>query len=379
MPGIRGGLWFALRDQRMNDLSERTTLAEPDWGKTTRAMSGLVVQPFTDASAEAWDAFIGAHGGTYCHLYGWRRVLERAYGLTCHYLGVYCTGALCAVLPVAEPPRLPWAERQVISLPFCNYGGLVAMSGVEREPVLDAVLEYLSARGVRRLELREVATEAVDTEEVSMRLALPGSEEELWTLVGDKVRNQVRKARKSGLEARWGLDQGAELYDIYAVNMGRLGSPVHARRFVLGILDALGSQADVLTVRLGERAVGAMLVLRFQDTWIDPFASSLPEFKVHNPAMLMYWEALRAACKAGAGAFDLGRSLKGSGTYRFKRQWGAQEVPLHYHSFEHGRPLAAASTMFYRSGSAARLAQVWSLLPALVQNRLGPVVRRWMP
>jgi len=38
------------------------------------------------AEAAAWDDFVARSEGTYCHLWGWRSVLERTYGLETRYL-----------------------------------------------------------------------------------------------------------------------------------------------------------------------------------------------------------------------------------------------------------------------------------------------------
>ena len=46
--------------------------------------------------------------------------------------------------------------------------------------------------------------------------------------------------------------------------------------------------------------------------------------------MLLYWEMLADACRRGAPCFDFGRSTRDSGTYKFKTQWGAHEVPLYW-------------------------------------------------
>lgn len=161
--------------------------------------------------------------------------------------------------------------------------------------------------------------------------------------------------------------------------MGRLGTPVHSAKFVQEILRNLGESADVLTIRYEGRPVGAMLVIKQGNTWADPMASCLAEFNKFNPNMLMYWEALRAACDAGAKSFDFGRSHKQSGTYRFKKQWGAIEVPLKYHSYIGGEMFPFVSTDFYRGQSASIFASIWQKLPLIVQIRLGPTVRRWLP
>lgn len=268
---------------------------------------------------------------------------------------------------------------KAVSLPYCNYGGLLVAESVDADILKSEAIKYLTSVGIDKVELRDIAPGLEESVEVTMVLTLPESSELLWKQIGDKARNQVRKALKSGLTLTWGREQCDDLYAIYANNMARLGTPVHSPEFVREILSNFPETADVLTVRLDDMAIGAMLVIKHGDTWSDPMASCLSEFNKLNPNMLMYWEALRAASNAGAKSFDFGRSRKNSGTFRFKKQWGACEIALNYHSYKNGALLASASTQFYRGQSASRLASVWQKLPGFIQMRLGPVVRRWLP
>jgi serine/alanine adding enzyme len=327
-----------------------------------------------------WDAFVDKASGTYCHLFGWKQVFERVYGLRTHYLVFRSADEWLGILPLAVMPRLPGNAVKAVSLPYCNYGGLLVAPGIDVEPLKAAAIEYLTSMSISKIEFRDVAPGMADTGEVTMGLILPDSPDLLWKQVGGKVRNQVRKAQQSGLTFCWGRDQGDALYAIYAKNMGRLGTPVHSPRFIKEILDGFAERADVLTVRHEDRPIGAMLVIKQGNIWSNPIASCLAEFNSLNPNMLLYWEALRAACgDNSAKRFDFGRSHKDSGTYHFKKQWGAIEVALNYHSYENGELLPSASTSFYRGQSASRLAKIWRQLPAFVQRQLGPVVRRWLP
>ena len=341
--------------------------------------SEFTIAACDQTSSAPWNDFVKNASGTYCHLFGWKRVFERTYGLRTHYLAFRSADTWLAILPVAVMPRLPGRPVNAVSLPYCNYGGLLAAPGVETAPLKAAAIKHLSGLGVEQIEFRELAPGQAETSEVTMILPLPGNPDLLWKQVGDKVRNQVRKAQRSGLTVRWGREQGDALQAIYAKNMGRLGTPVHSPKFLREILASLGEQADVLTVRHEDRPIGAMLVIKQGETWSDPIASCLTEFNALNHNMLLYWEALRAACETGAKTFDFGRSHKDSGTYRFKKQWGASEIALNYHRYRNGELLPAASINLYRSQQASKLARIWARLPAFVQGKLGPVIRRWLP
>jgi len=335
-----------------------------------------------DNDAGAWDAFVSGASGTYCHAFAWKGVLEKAYRLRTHYLSIREGGEWAGVLPVAlTPGLLPWSSPGAVSVPYCNYGGLLVAEGSDPVAARDAALSFLRDRGINRLEVRNMgpAADGSSSEEVTLMLDLPEAGDFALEQIDGKARNQVRKAEREGLDVRWGREQGPALYDIYAQNMGRLGTPVHARAFINEILACFGEQADVLTVRFQGRAVAAMLVLKFGDTWVDPIASSLAEFKALNANMLMYWEALRRATQAGAKRFDFGRSRRNSGTHKFKQQWGAAEIPLNYHSYLNGEPVSAVSTDLYRSRRAVMFAKAWSILPGAVQNSLGPKIRRCIP
>lgn len=329
--------------------------------------------------AAAWDDFIARTNGTYCHLYGWKAVLERSYALQTWYLTFRSGDEWIGVLPLALMPHLPGRRAKAISLPYCNYGGIVTAPHTDPAVLRAGASGYLRALGVRTIEFRERAQDPATSAEVCMLRRLPVTVEQLWAEVGVKVRNQVRKAERSELSIHWGQDQAGSLYEIYAVKMGELGTPVHSPRFIDEILRSLGGRADILTVKYQGRPIAAMLIIKFHDTWIDPLAASLAEFKAKNANMLLYWEALRAACEAGAKEFDFGRSYRGSGTYNFKKQWGAKEAGLIYYTYHDGRVVQAAATNFYRSKAASTLAKIWQVLPEPAQRRLGPTIRRWLP
>lgn len=327
-----------------------------------------------------WDSFLEMMPySTYSHRIEWQRAVESTYNLKVLRLVAKDGEKWVGILPFVVMPRLLGGKAKAVSLPYCNYGGLLAVQGVDAEPLKVAAIKYLTNMGIGKIEFRDLAPALPDTSEVTMVLILPESSDKLWEQLSSGVRNKVRKAQRGGFTLRWGRDQGNDLYTLYAKNMGRLGTPVHSPKFFKAILSNLGERADVLTVRHEDQAIGSMLVIKHGATWIDMISSCLTEFNSLKPNMLMYWEAQRAACDGGAKLFDFGRSQKDSGTYHFKKQWGAKEIALNYYSYRNGALLPSSSISFYRGQSASKLANIWRQLPSCVQGRLGPVIRRWLP
>jgi CelD/BcsL family acetyltransferase involved in cellulose biosynthesis len=162
-------------------------------------------------------------------------------------------------------------------------------------------------------------------------------------------------------------------YDVFAANMRDLGSPVHGRPCLQAVLEAFKPRARRLLARRAGRPVGGLLALVHGDTLYVPWASSLRSEAAHCPNMLLYWEALRGACQDGHRRFDFGRSTRDSGTYRFKRQWGAEEVPLYWYTLPLRGRAAPPAGADERLALAGRL---WRRLPLGLTRWLGPRLRR---
>jgi hypothetical protein len=110
-----------------------------------------------------------------------------------------------------------------------------------------------------------------------------------------------------------------------------------------------------------------------------PWAACRSEMKPLGLNMRLYWEVLAQAIERRCTSFDFGRSTRDSGTYNFKKQWGAQPVQLHWHRWE-GGGTAANGEDPDTEGLARRYATaIWQRLPIGVANVLGPLVSPSLP
>jgi hypothetical protein len=108
-----------------------------------------------------------------------------------------------------------------------------------------------------------------------------------------------------------------------------------------------------------------------------PWASSLIEFRDACPNHILYWEAIKKACKDGFKRFDFGRSSRESGPWRFKKQWGVREMPLHWeYVINKDESISGLTTSNPRFSLAIA---AWKRLPLPVANFLGPRIVRCIP
>jgi FemAB-related protein (PEP-CTERM system-associated) len=329
-----------------------------------------------------WDRYVEAHPeATADHLWAWRDVFQRALGHETAYLIARRDDRVAGVLPLVLF-RSRVFGRSAIAVPFLNYGGLLSDDAGARDALLAGATARARAFGASHVELRHVARvfDALPFRQhkLAMRRSLPPAPDALWSALDRKVRNQVRKAQKEGLEAITG---GAELVDefyrVFSRNMRDLGTPVYPKGLFVETLRLLPSRARVSIVRYRGQAVAAGIVIAFREMVLNPWASSLREYRHLCPNMLLYWALLERAVQDGASVFDFGRSSPGGGTHQFKLQWGASETPLHweYVLISRREPPDQGPTN-PRFEQAIRL---WQRLPLGIANVIGPPIARQLP
>jgi FemAB-related protein (PEP-CTERM system-associated) len=313
------------------------------------------------------------------HAPEWFAVISRAYGHEPMYLMASDERGYCGVLP-SFIVRRPLFGTIVASMPFLDGGGPCATAGVGLALVTE-LLERARQLGARLVEIRCARPLAIGTapieSKVNMTLALPQKPDDLWKGLDKSVRNQVRKAERAGLSVEAG--GAANLPAFYAALVERmrdLGSPVHALEFLRAVVAAFGPRARVVLVKKHGVPVGGLVAIAFKKRLIVPWASCLKEHFALCPNMLLYWETLRSACAEGFERFDFGRSSRGSGTYRFKRQWGAVEEPLYWYRIPVGAPVHAVAGQ--RADSALLMTKMWQRLPLPVTRQVGPRIRKYL-
>jgi FemAB-related protein (PEP-CTERM system-associated) len=331
--------------------------------------------------ASRWDTYVQAHPNrTIAHLWRWRAIFEQSFKLEPCYFVAEQNGKLVGVLPSCFMKSALFG-RFLISMPWLDYGGPLADSDAVARELVDAAEAKARALHCRFVELRSVAHRLPDqvekTDKRQFHLDLSGGEEAVWKSFDAKARNQVRKAEKSGLTCRFGgkelLD---EFYSVFCYNMRDLGTPVWPRSLFEEIFDKFGSDAEIVEVRLGEKTLGAGLILYRESYAGIPSASSYRQYRDLCPNNLMYWEAIRHVMARGTKLFDFGRSSEGAGTYNFKKQMTApvEQVWQYRLLTIDALPEINPNNPKFRTAIA-----VWRKLPLWFANWLGPKIVTKLP
>ncbi len=353
-------------------------------------MSGesiTIMSPYDITGASEWDGYVDSRPEAHAyHRLIWCSIISESFEHEAYPLIARRQGKVCGILPLVLVVSKIFG-RFLVSMPFVNYGGILADDESASAALLRAAENLRRNTRARSVEMRRQGPQRRGfqgqgrfqlTHKVTMLLDLPRSSEALWASFKDTVRNQTRKALKNDLQAVFG---GAELldkfYDIFCINMRNLGTPVYGKYFFAHILKKLNRETVIIAVRQGDKTMAAGIIYSHGQVMEMPWAASLPEWRKLCPNNLLYWEAMSRAVDEGREIFDFGRSSPGSGPWRFKAQWGAREVPLCWdYLLEPGAspPNLTTGGRLYSLGS-----RVWKKLPLALTRIMGPGIVRGIP
>lgn len=331
----------------------------------------------------SWDDFVLSHPwSTNYHQYGWREVIERSFGHKTYYLVARDGGdKISGVLPLTHM-KSPIFGNFFVSLPFFNYGGILFTEMATRLALLNSAHGLLREFGANHIELRHLNNEqhglTTRQHKVTMLLDLENNADSQWKALDPKVRNQVRKAEKSGLRPVLGrVDLLDGFYEVFSRNMRDLGTPVYGKSFFRNVLETFPERTRIISILFHEKTIASGLLTWYRDVLEVPWASSVRDFREFCPNNLLYWEAIRFAIEAGFRTFDFGRSTPDEGTYRFKKQWGAKPIPLYWqYLLTEGRQMPELNN---KNPKYQKLIRMWQKLPVSFTKIIGPHIVRCIP
>ena len=335
--------------------------------------TSVQVREATCQDADRWEAFVQTcPDATFFHRFGWKQVIEQAFGHKTHFLIAEVGGNVEGILPLAEIKSFAFGHS-LASLPFCVYGGIAATSDQARD-ALDLAAQALAARlKVGHLEYRNLQPHHVEWHAksiyVTFRKPILTSDEENMAAIPRKQRAMVRKGIKAGLQGV--IDDHVDrFFQAYSTSVHRLGTPVFSKKYFSLLKEVFKDDCEVLAIVKDERLIAAVLSFYFRDEVLPYYGGGTSEAREVAGNDFMYWELMRHARSKGYRIFDFGRSKVGTGAYDFKRNWGFEPQPLYYEYQLHGaksvpdtNPLNPKYQLFIK---------LWQKLPLWAANTLGP-------
>jgi FemAB-related protein (PEP-CTERM system-associated) len=330
-----------------------------------------------------WDTFVGRNGRVPLSWHpSWLKVLERGLRHVPYLIEAVEGDETVGLLTLAFVQSRLFG-RFLVSLPYLNYGGVIADDELVSCKLIDKAIELADELDVRHLELRHkraLEHPGLTTRtghKVHMIRELPATPEVLLKQLQSNVRNHIRKGQKNGLVVSWGGEELLpEFYDIFCQNMRDLGTPVYSIELFRAALRQFPDRVELCVVRLGTKAVAAGMPVHGWKTTEIPSASSLRPYNSTNANSLMYWNLLERAIERGQETFDFGRSTPGTSVCSFKEQWGAKPEPAEWQYYVRA---GNSNDMRPDNPRYQRLINLWRRMPVGLTRLIGPSIVRGIP
>lgn len=331
---------------------------------------------------DAWDAFVDAHaGGSFYHRYDWRTVNATCFGHQSAYLAATEKDAIVGILPVVLLKSRLFGNI-ACSLPFVNYGGLVALNERAEAELLREARAVADEWQVDYVEIRSRCQGGAglpqSEHKVILTIDLDADPEKLWAAFKTGHRQDIRRAAKNDYEVRIG---GAELLeDFYAIlseSWRDLGTPFYRARYFEEIVRTFPTRIRLaVAYAAGQPAAAAFDGLStsiVEGMWLGARA----QHRARGVNYVLYWELVKHACQQGFQQFHLGRSTADSGGETFKKKWNAHVTQLYW---QYMLRTSSDLPQLHVNNPRYRLAiNAWRRLPVPVTRLIGPMIAKNIP
>jgi len=341
----------------------------------------MKIVEYEDEYAERWDRFVLQQpNGTFFHLTGWKRAVEKVFGHQARYLLVLQDERLAAALPLFLVNSKIFG-RFLVSNPYAVYGGICTDNEPARRLLIQRAEQMAADLRVDYVEFRNRQPDHSEWPRSDLYTTfiepLPEAPEDCLQNLPRKARASARQSMEYGLRADISLDQLGRHYELNAIQMRRLGSPVLPRAWFRALAEEFQDRSTILTVTLDGKPIASVLVFLFRDSVLPYYSGSLAEYNQYHPNNFMYLKLMEYGVRQGYRYFDFGRSRKDTGPYRFKKHQGFNPEPLYYQYYLHR---AKEIPSINPSNPKFDLPKsIWQKLPLPITKWLGPKLVRGIP
>lgn len=346
-------------------------------------MADLTIALATDLDGDDWNNFVSQHPqSSVYHRFEVAALIQQFFShQTFYFKSLDDRGLINGVLPTVRLKSVLFGDY-FVSVPFFNYGGALADSPEVAQALINQAADTATGVGARHIEFRHVdpvsGNLTLRQDKVLMIRKLPESRDQLLKSFKTKLRAQIKRPAREGATVQVGnLELLPDFYRVFSENMRDLGTPVYSVNFFRAMLNQDWLDTTILVVYVGDEPTAGAFLIKDGSRMEIPWASTRRKFNRLAVNMALYAEALGLAIDRGCSEFDFGRSTIDSGTFRFKKQWGAEPVQLNWQYWlAEGQELPALTPTNPKYQLAIKL---WQKLPLPVANILGPPIVRNLP
>ena len=319
---------------------------------------------------------------SYSGLDSWMNFVQEMYGHKIHRFVATENNQTLGALSFVEIKH-PVFGHYLATAPFGNYGGFAFENESAKKMLLDSAKQLAKEIEADYVSIRFDQVDSLPADGWLQQpiyqtylIDLTLNPDELLKKFSSDHRNHIRKSLKKDFQIRFGhLDLLDDAYESIAKSMHELGSPYHSKTYLKKMAEYLGDTLEFAVTYDSHGEITGGGVFIYQDKMIFNLHANVLRFARSNYAgEFLYWSVIEHAIQKGYSAFDLGRSLIGSGNDMFKSKWSPRKKQLSYwYWLAKGNEVPSLNQ---KSPKFQFAIAVWKRLPSFIVRMLGPFVIR---
>ena len=336
---------------------------------------------------DIWNKYVlSKKDGSIFHMFEWSYIIKAVYGHKPLFLVAVNQDNVVGILPLILI-KVPIIGSKFVSIPFFDYAGILSDSPEVTTCLLNKAIRIAYKFKSKSIEIRQAYPLPLDTDNCfskytrkvrMVKSLINTSPESLMLSFKSKLRSQIKRPLKEGIYVKiGGMELLKDFYKVFSTNMKDLGSPVHSYKLMYMIFKYFSTYSRIFVAYYKKIPISCAFTLGLKDTLENPWASSLKRYNKFSPNMFLYWKMLEYACKKGFSYFSFGRSSYGSGTYRFKKQWGTEEIPLYWYKYSY-YPSDEDKNIIDVKEKYKMFVKLWKKMPIFFANFFGPFIRKYI-
>jgi hypothetical protein len=330
-----------------------------------------------------WDAMLLRNENhSFFHSTSWARVLKETYRYDPLYFVSFRGSQLALLIPFMEVSSFITGKRGV-SLPFADQ----CAPHITRKELLPEAVHYITNYGKtvgwRYVEWRDSSYFANGTTPseryITHDINLVGTEYELFSLLRDSNRRNIKKAEREGVQVAisQSLDSLRSFYRLHCITRKRHRLPPQPFVFFKSIFDNVISagQGIVVSARYSGDVIAASIYFHFGARALFKYGASDVAHQGLRPNNLVMWEAIKWYRDRDFLSLNLGRTeLENDGLLQFKRMWAPAESPVNYFRYDIRKKVFLMKD--FASRTSTILEPLFARAPATILRIIGSLAYR---
>lgn len=328
----------------------------------------ITIELLISKDEKKWDNFVENHPLTrFSFLTNYKSVVETTFGYSPRYFMAKKNGMIKAVFPSFL------INGNLISLPFCVYGGILTQNLNSKEVTLIFKKIKNEYKSITIQGFEQKINCLFSNYLYPCGLLSLDTEENLWKNKIDRsIKKNINRAKEFNLkvfEDNSAISIKSIFYPLYLKEMKKFGSPPHSLIFFLNFIKYFKEKVHVLYVKNTEGIiVSSLFGIGGGNNFYIAYNPSLSNFYFQRPNEIIHWEMIKLVYKEGYKFFDFG-PMRYEGQANFKKKWGIEQIKY----FEY----------FSKKGNISNtdkfgfLSSFWkTFVPISLSEKIGPIIRK---